>query len=129
MGTRNQNLRGFTLLEVTFATGILFLSLVLLLGALSSIALTRELGERRILAARCLTHCLEQLHSQAPTSVDAIQLSPPADLAERCTITVRPVDDLSGGTSARIRVTTQSTRGHVIEVEALYVIGGPVHAP
>ncbi len=129
MGTRNQNLSGFTLLEVTFATGILFLSLVLLLGALSSIALTRELGERRLLAAHCLTHCLEQLHSKVPMSVDAIQLSPPADLAESCTITVRPVDDLSGGTAARIRVTTQSTRGHVIEVEALYVIGGPVHAP
>lgn len=129
MGTRNQNLRGFTLLEVTFATGILFLSLVLLLGALSSIALTRELGERRLLAARCLTHCLEQLHSQAPTSADAIQLSPPADLAESCTITVKPVDDLNGITAARIMVTTQSTRGHVIEVESLYVIGGPVHAP
>jgi Tfp pilus assembly protein PilV len=120
---------GFTLLEVTFATGILFLTLVLLLGALSHIALLRELGERRHLAALCLSHCLEQLQSTPPATMDAIQINAPESLPGTYTITVTPATDVGPEPAVRINVSTQSTRGHHVEASALYVLTGVSHAP
>ena len=129
MGAKAGHSRGFTLIEVTFATGILFLTLVLLLGALSHLALLRELGERRHLAALCLNHCLEQLHSAPPATLEAIQLEAPESLPGTYTITVAPATDIGAGAAVRIKVATQSTRGHRVEVSALYVLPGVPHAP
>lgn len=125
----NRRMRGFTLLEVTFATGILFLTLTMILGALSHIALVRELGERRHLATLCLDHCLEQLHRQPPSTLKEIHLTPPDGLPGQYTIQVNPVDFSKEVNSARITVSTRTTRGHAIEASAIYVLEGPPHAP
>ena len=129
MGAKAGHSRGFTLLEVSFATGILFLTLVLLLGALSHLALLRELGERRHLAALCLNHCLEQLHSAPPATLEAIQLEAPKGLPGTYTIMVSPAADIGVEAGVRIEVSTQSTRGHRVEASALYVLPGVAHAP
>ena len=126
---RNKRIRGFTLIEVTFATGILFLTLALILGALSHIALVRELGERRHLATLCLEHCLEQLHREPPATIDGIHLAPPEGLPGQYTILVTPADFTEGAPAARILVSTRSTRGHAIEASAVYVLEGSPHAP
>ncbi len=117
---------GFTLIEVTFATGILFLILVLLLGALSHLALVRELGERRHLATLCLTHCVERLHGQGALGPEPVSLAAPEALPGDYEIHLEPTEE-SG--VARLVVTTQSNRGHVITVSALCVVGDLSHAP
>lgn len=129
MVERNRRHGGFTLIEVTFATGILFLTLALILGALSHIALVRELGERRHLANLCLDHCLEQLHRQAPSALEEIHLSPPDGLPGTYAIAVTAAEFLDGAPAARIAVTTRATRGHTIEASAIYVLEGSPHAP
>lgn len=124
MMTRNHRTNGgFTLLEVSFATGILFLTLVLVLGALAHLALVREMGERRHLATLCLNHCIEQFHvTPAPDQ----PLHAPEGLPGEYTIALDTQPALG---ATRITVTTHTTRGHAITVSALCPIGETSHAP
>lgn len=115
--------QGFTLIEVTFATGILFLTLVLLLGALSHLALVREMGERRHLATLCLNHCVEQLHASPGA---AQSLHAPEGLPGDYDIAMGPAKATG---AARIVVTTHTTRGHEISVSAVCPMPEVAHAP
>lgn len=126
MVSHRRGTSGFTLIEVTFATGILFLTFVLILGALAHLALVREIGERRHLAAICLNHCLEQLQGQPGATPEAIPLTPPVDLPGDFAITVEAAD--AQGLS-RITVTTWTTRGQIIEASAVHAFPEAVHAP
>jgi hypothetical protein len=120
---KTRNIGGFTLIEVTFATGILFLTLVLLLGALAHLALVREMGERRHLATLCLNHCVE-LWRATPGQTDLLRA--PDDLPGEYAITLAPADTPG---LARIVVTTHTSRGHRVTVSAPCVIEDPPHAP
>ncbi len=123
MHSTRRGRRGFTLLEVTFATGILFLGLVLVLGALSHLALVRELGERRHLATLCLNHCLEQVHANPDA---AASLLAPEGLPGDYAIVLEPASEAG---AARIVVTTHTTRGHEVRVSALCPMPERPHAP
>ena len=113
--------QGFTLLEVTFATGILFLSLVMMMGALAHLSMLRESGERRQLANHCLNHCLEQLRS---ATTDDVALAPPQDLPGEYTIEKAPIENSD---LFRVIVRTQTTGGQAIEVVGFTAQGGESH--
>jgi len=115
--------QGFTLIEVTFATGILFLTLVLVLGALSHLALVREMGERRHLATLCLNHCVEQLRAN-PGAAQSLRV--PEGLPGHYAIAMEPAE-VRG--AARIVVTTHTTRGHAISVSVLCPMPEALHGP
>lgn len=57
-----RNCRGFTLLELMFAAGIVGLALVFLFGSLVTISLASTLTQNRSVAATHLTTVMEQLH-------------------------------------------------------------------
>lgn len=117
---------GFTLLEVTFATGVLFLTFVLMLGALAQLAQLRDAGDKRQLAAVCLGHCLEQWQEQPHALLSELHFSPPPGLPGTYQIEARPTETAG---LARLFVTTTTSRGAVIQVSALHAIEGPLNAP
>lgn len=119
--TRRKN-RGFTLLEVSFATGILFLTLVLILGAIAHVAHMRELGERRHLATVCLNHAIEQVRANPSWPV---ALAAPASLPGSYSIMV---DSKAPGV-ARVTVTTETSRGSTVVVSAVCPAGEGSDAP
>ncbi len=108
--------RGFTLIEVTFATGILFLGLVLLLGGHAQLAGLRDLAERRHLATQCLSHCVQQVQ-QSPVGA-VLAPAPPEGLPGDYKITVEPLAGLESTGAVRITVRTFTQRGHEIKVSA-----------
>lgn len=119
--TRRTN-RGFTLLEVTFATGILFLTLVLILGAIAHVAHMRELGERRHLATVCLNHVIERARANPEWQAD---LAAPASLPGSYSIMVE--SEAPG--VARVTVTTETSRGSTVIVSAVCPAGEGSDAP
>lgn len=121
MAEQRRENRGFTLIEVSFATGIIFLTFILILGGLAHLALLREVGERRHLAAICLNHCLEQLQARPGEAT----LTPPPALPGTYEITVEPAE--SG--LARITVITFTTRGHPVQASGIFATSEVAHAP
>lgn len=128
MDNRTQRTQGFTLIEVTFATGILFLSFVLLTGALAQLAGLREMAERRHLAVLCLEHCAEQVRSTAPEVFSSENLVAPVGLVGTYDIQVSPLSDPRFPGALRLTVSTQTARGHHITVSALCTPGAIRHA-
>lgn len=121
---RSPSSRGFTILEVTFATGILFVAFVLVTGALAQLAGVREIGDRQALSVSCLEHCLDQL--QRGTAPDA--LKPPEGLPGDYAITVQPLQDTPVPVH-RVAVKTRTSRGREIVVSAISTMGESRHAP
>jgi hypothetical protein len=135
MPARLRHDRGFTLLEVTFASGITLLAFVLVLGSIVSISLARETGERRQAATICLNHCIEQLHGATSEEAAALRLSPPTGLAGKFEIQPEYLDAKgevlpapSGAHAVRVTVKTGTARGHALQGSAVYVLEGARHA-
>lgn len=122
MATTRHTSRGFTLLEVSFATGILFLTLVLILGAIAHIAYMRELGERRHLATVCLNHVIERARANPEWQADLVA---PESLPGTYSITV----DFEAPGIARVTVTAETSRGSAVVVSAVCPAGEGSDAP
>jgi len=127
MDGRIVNRQGFTLLEVTFATGILFLTFALLVGALAQLASLREMAERRQLAVLCLSHCAEQVRAQPADDLSVTNLKAPEGIPGEYDIRVEPLADPDFPGVVRLTVTTRTSRGHEIVVSALCKPGGIGH--
>lgn len=132
-GRGSVSTRGFTLLEVTFATGITLVSLVLVAGSLLSVGGVREVGERRHMLAVCLTHCLEEIRGKKPQELAAFEPAPPERLRGDYTCRIEFFDG-AGNTVApealpeaasplvRITAETKTTRGRAMSASALAAV-------
>lgn len=127
MQSEGRQTGGFTLIEVTFATGILFLGFILLLGGHAHLAGLRDLAERRHLATQCLSHCVQQVQ-QAPAGTQTSP-TPPEGLPGEYTVTVAPLEGLESTGAVRVTVHTFSQRGHEIQVSAPCIPEGSPHEP
>ncbi|MBI2432900.1 MAG: hypothetical protein HYV26_08520 [Candidatus Hydrogenedentes bacterium] len=139
MGAVRGRSEGFTLLEVTFATGILLLSFGFLLGSLHSLARVREVTEQHQRAMALLNTCLEELSGM--TAAEAPAYRPARNTAGAPEIGIEFLD--AGGAAlnpspesvealpqpcaVRVTVTAHTSAGHPVRANAVCIVGrGPL---
>ena len=123
---------GFTLLEVSFATGILLVSLGLAYGAVIGFALTGETADRRDAAMQAAASVMESIHGLSLESL--AHFTPEETYGPRSGVSVTveirgqeeawrslplaPDDALEPGAPIIVRVSgqTHTTRGHPLAV-------------
>lgn len=118
---------GFTLLEVTFATGITLLAFGMLLGAVLSLTTVRDTTQRRLQNIAYLQQCMETVSALSVEEAREVSLEPvqtPAGIHEaRLELLEAPAF------AAKITVSTRTLRGHLLESSAVCVLGGSTDAP
>ena len=132
---------GFTLLEVTFATGISLLAFGMLLGSIFSLVMVRDTTHRRLQTVAYLQQCLEQV--QALSVREALEYQPQV-LASAGGVLKAQVEFLDpAGTplspasippehthlAVRVTVITHTARGHRLQSSAVRLLGGAADAP
>lgn len=131
MGKRHAN-AGFTLLEVTFATGILLLSFGLVLGAMFSLTRVREINQARLQVLVAMNNQLELVRGlelqPAVELLSAAHASPaPGMSLDFIVVGFRgePVETTSAAPRfIQITAGTTTSRGYPVSVRAICAVGG-----
>ncbi len=122
---------GFTLLEVTFASGIPLLAFGLVLGSLFSLTIAQESTEVRLKTINHLHDCLEQIQHMRPP--DAMTFHPEASGPYRLQTELEFFDQAGNPLAGdavpalllvRVSVTAHTSRGVPVRARAVCMTGG-----